>query len=253
MGELDGKVALVTGAGQGVGLGIAQELAEAGATVAVNDLHRERAEAAAAAINAAGGKAVAAPFDVTSLEAVRAGFAAVEEQAGPLDILVNNAGIAEGAGATGPFKDSDPSQWHRHIDLNLYGSMYCIHTALPGMVGRGWGRIVQVSSGAGSRGVPGVSIYGASKAGIEGLVRTVAMENARTGVTLNSIALGLMDRESSDGPPNDMWTSVLKSIPMGRTGKPREIGACAAWLCSEKAGWVTGQTIHVNGGTIMAR
>ena len=158
VGQLDGKIARVTGAGRSVGLGIAQELAEAGASVAVNDLHPQRAEAALKEIQPAGGRVIAAPFDVTKLEAVQAGIARVERELGPIGILVNNAGIPEGIGATGPFVESDPSQWHFNIDLNLYGSRYCIRTVLPGMAQRGWGRIIQISSGAGSRGVPDVSI-----------------------------------------------------------------------------------------------
>jgi NAD(P)-dependent dehydrogenase (short-subunit alcohol dehydrogenase family) len=253
MGQLDGKIALVTGAGRSVGLGVAQELAEAGASVAVNDLHRERAEAALKEINAATGRLIAAPFDVASLEAVRAGIARIEKELGPIDILVNNAGIPEGIGATGPFVDSDPAQWHFNIDLNLYGSMYCIRTVLPGMARRKWGRIIQISSGAGSRGVPHVSIYSAAKAGIEGLLRSVAIEMAQSGVTLNAIALGLMANTGERMGDSAYLQRIFSSIPMGRLGQPREIGACALWLASEKAGYVTGQTIHINGGSVHGR
>jgi NAD(P)-dependent dehydrogenase (short-subunit alcohol dehydrogenase family) len=253
MGQLDGKIALVTGAGRSVGLGIAQEMAEAGASVAVNDLRSERAEAALNQIRPAGGRLMAAPFDVANLEAVRAGIARVEQALGPIDILVNNAGIPEGVGATGPFVESDPAQWHFNIDLNLYGSMYCIRTVLPGMVQRGWGRVIQISSGAGSRGVPNVSIYSAAKAGIEGLLRSVAIETARTGVTLNAIALGLMANTGERMGDSALLQRVFSTIPMGRLGQPREIGACAVWLASEQAGYVTGQTIHINGGSVHGR
>ena len=254
MGQLDARIGLVTGAGRSVGLGIAQELAEAGVSVAVNDLHPERAEAALKQITSGGGRAIAAPFDVGNLEAVRAGIARIEQELGPIDILVNNAGIPEGIGMTGPFVDSDPAQWHHNIDLNLYGSMYCIRTVLPGMKARGWGRIIQVSSGAGSRGVPGVSIYNsAAKAGIEGLLRSVAIEMAQTGVTLNAIALGLMANTGERMGDSDYLKRIFSTIPMGRLGQPREIGACAVWLASEKAGYVTGQTIHVNGGSVHGR
>jgi len=253
MGQLDGKIALVTGAGRSVGLGIAQELAEAGASVAVNDLHRERAEVAVGQINPAGGRLIAAPFDVANLEAVRSGIAHVEAELGPIDILVNNAGIPEGIGATGPFVESDPSQWHHNIDLNLYGSMYCIRTVLPGMAKRKWGRIIQISSGAGSRGVPNVSIYSAAKAGIEALLRSVAIEMAQSGVTLNAIALGLMANTAERTGDSAYLQRIFSSIPMGRLGDPREIGACVVWLASEKAGYVTGQTIHVNGGSVHGR
>jgi len=253
MGQLDGKIALVTGAGRSVGLGIAQELAEAGASVAVNDLHPERAEGALSQINAAGGRLIAAPFDAANLEAVRAGITRVEQTLGPIDILVNNAGIPEGIGMTGPFVDSDPAQWHFNIDLNLYGSMYCIRTVLAGMAQRKWGRVVQISSGAGSRGVPNVSIYSAAKAGIEGLLRSVAIEMAQSGVTLNAIALGLMANTAERMGDSALLQRVFSTIPMGRLGNPREIGACVVWLASEKAGYVTGQTIHVNGGSVHGR
>ncbi len=253
MGQLDGKIALMTGAGRSVGLGVAHELAEAGASVAVNDLHRERAEAALTEINAGGGKVIAAPFDVTNREAVAAGIALIERELGPIGILVNNAGIPEGIGATGPFVDSDPAQWHFNLDLNLYGSMYCIRTVLPGMKQRGWGRVIQISSGAGSRGVPNVSIYSAAKAGIEGLLRSVAIEMAQTGVTLNAIALGLMANTGERMGDSPMLQQVFRTIPMGRLGQPREIGAAAVWLASDKAGYVTGQTIHVNGGSVHGR
>ncbi len=253
MGQLDGKIALVTGAGRSVGLGIAQELAEAGASVAVNDLHEERAQAALTQIEAHGRRLIAAPFDVANLDSVRAGISRVEQELGPIDILVNNAGIPEGVGATGPFVESDPSQWHFNIDLNLYGSMYCIRTVLPGMAQRGWGRVIQISSGAGSRGVPNVSIYSAAKAGIEGLLRSVAIEMARSGVTLNAIALGLMANTGERMGDSAYLQRIFSTIPMGRLGQPREIGACVVWLASEKAGYVTGQTIHINGGSVHGR
>jgi NAD(P)-dependent dehydrogenase (short-subunit alcohol dehydrogenase family) len=253
MGQLDGKIALVTGAGRSVGLGIARELAEAGASVAVNDLHRERAQAALDQIKPAGGRLIAAPFDVANLESVRAGIAEVEQQLGPIDVLVNNAGIPEGIGATGAFVDSDPAHWHFNIDLNLYGSMYCIRNVLPGMLRRGWGRVIQISSGAGSRGVPNVSIYSAAKAGIEGLLRSVAIEVAQTGVTLNAIALGLMANTGERMGDSALLQRVFSTIPMGRLGQPHEIGACVVWLASEKAGYVTGQTIHINGGSVHGR
>ncbi len=253
MAELDGKIALVTGAGRSVGLGIAQELAQAGAAVALNDLHPERAQAALEQIESAAGGLLAAPFDVANLESVRAGIARVERELGPIDILVNNAGIPEGAGAAGPFVQSDPAQWHFNIDLNLYGSMYCIRTVLPGMAQRKWGRVIQISSGAGSRGVPNVSIYSAAKAGIEGLLRSVAIEMAQSGVTLNAIALGLMANTAERMGDSAYLQRIFSTIPMGRLGQPREIGACVVWLASEKAGYVTGQTIHINGGSVHGR
>ncbi len=257
MFRLDGRVAMVTGAGPNNGLGIARALAAAGALVALNDKDGARAEAGRLAVADEGGKAVAAPFDVTDLAAVRAGMAAVEETLGPIDILVNNAGLPDAlpgqtAGHLGPFKDSDPEQWHRWIDINLYGAMYCLRCVLPGMVERGFGRVIQISSTAGSRGTAtGGSVYGASKAAIEGLLRHLALEVAADGVTANALALGPLD--APDRVENDKTRHTLSLIPMGRRGRPSEVGAAVVWLASEAGAWVTGQTIHLNGGSFPGR
>src|SRR5581483_6077999 len=151
-----------------------------------------------------------------------------------------------------PFKDSDPSLWHRWIDINLYGAMNCIRTVLPGMVDRGFGRIIQISSTSGSRGTAtGGSVYGASKAGIEGLLRHVAQEVAPHGVTANSLALGPLEGEGR--VENDKTSYTLSLIPVGRRGRPAEVGAAAVWLASDEGAWVTGQTIHLNGGSFPGR
>jgi NAD(P)-dependent dehydrogenase (short-subunit alcohol dehydrogenase family) len=255
-GILDGRVALVTGAARGVGLGIAQELAQAGASVAVNDLYPARALDAIREIRLAGGSwAIPVPFDVTDQEAVRKGVQQIESDLGPVDILVNNAGIPpDVAGLVGPFKDSDPSFWHKFMDLNFYGSLYIIRTVLPGMVKRVWGRIIQISSLLGSQGVPiGLALYGGSKAGIEGVLRNIAIEEARSGVTVNSVALGLMENVAGGQDAAAKGPAWARDVPMGRAGTFREVGACVVWLCSEKAGWVTGQTIHLNGGQFSGR
>jgi NAD(P)-dependent dehydrogenase (short-subunit alcohol dehydrogenase family) len=236
---------------------VARALAAAGAAVAVADMSAERAGASRDAIEQDGGKAVDVPFDVTDVAAVRAGIESVEAQLGTVDILVNNAGLpdpepGQTAGYLGPFKDSDPAVWHRWIDINLYGAMYCIRTVLPGMVDRGFGRIIQISSTAGSRGTPtGGSVYGASKAGIEGLLRHVAHEVAPHGVTANSLALGPL--EGAGRVENDKTRLTLSMIPVGRRGRPAEVGAAAVWLASDEAAWVTGQTIHLNGGSFSGR
>jgi 3-oxoacyl-[acyl-carrier protein] reductase len=254
MRPLEGKVALVTGAGRGVGLGIAQELADAGADLVINDLHADRAESGAAEIRALGVRAVPVAFDITDLDSVRAGVEQAEAALGQVDILVNNAGLPDGGVEMGDFKDSDPGIWHLWIDLNLYGSLNMVWTVLPGMVKRRWGRIVQISSGVGSRGIlGGNSIYGGSKAGIEGALRHIAIEEAKNGVSINSIAPGLMTNAAYRQDPNDTRPGTLGSVPMGKLCEPRWVGACAVWLCSEAGGFVTGQTIHVNGGTIHGR
>jgi 3-oxoacyl-[acyl-carrier protein] reductase len=248
MFSLAGRTALVTGAGRGVGRGIAKVLAVQGARVAVNDLDADRTESTAKEIETAGGTALASPFDVTDLRAVRAAVEHIASQLGPVDILVNNAGIPSGGrGMSKRFLDTDPSDWAALIDINLYGSMNCIRSVLPGMVQRGWGRIIQISSGASQRGLTiGVSSYGAAKSGIEGLIRHVAVENARAGVTANSIPLGLMNNQKNPAAT----AQIAAGIPLGRLGEPEEAGALCAFLASDEAAYLTGQTIHLNGGSI---
>jgi NAD(P)-dependent dehydrogenase (short-subunit alcohol dehydrogenase family) len=249
--DLTGRTALVTGAGRSVGRGIAEVLASAGAFVYVNDLHGERAEEVSAAIEAAGGSARALMFDVTDRGAVEGGFAAVETDDSSIDILVNNAGIAEG---TRPvlFSESGPDDWQPTIDLNLYGSMNLIRSCLPGMIERRFGRIIQISSGAGSQGLSiGVSAYGAAKAAAESLIRHVAVENGKHGITANALALGLM--ANVGGTVNEGVLRLLKAVPVGRLGQPEEVGLAAAWLSSDGGGFVTGQVIHLNGGSTFGR
>ncbi len=167
---------------------------------------------------------------------------------------MNNAGLPDSGYEMGSFRESDPGVWHLWIDLNIYGSLNMIWAVLPGMVERHWGRIIQISSGVGSRGIlGGNSIYGGSKAGIEGALRHIAIEEARSGVSVNSIAPGLMQNAAYRQDPNDTRPGTLGAVPMGMLCDPRWVGACAVWLCSDKGGFVTGQTIHVNGGTIQGR
>jgi NAD(P)-dependent dehydrogenase (short-subunit alcohol dehydrogenase family) len=253
----DGRVALVTGAGPNNGHAIALALAGAGAVVAVSDKRKEHSVAGADAINAAGGRAIAVPIDITDLDAVRAGVAQVEDELGPVDILVNNAGTIEprdgmSGGQLGQFIDSDPSVWHRWIDLNLYGSLYCVHAVLPKMVARGWGRVIQISAGGASRGMSsGHSMYGAGKAAIEAAMRHIAIENATRGVTANSLALGPMDIVGA--VHNPALDAIRAAIPIGRQGRPDEAAAAVVWLASDACEWMTGQTIHLNGGLYQGR
>ncbi len=247
MFELTGRVALVTGAGQGVGVGIARALAAQGAAVAVNDLDAARAAATVAQLVQSGGRATAAPFDVTDPDGVAAGVqAAADELGGPVDILVNNAGVPVGMALT-QFRRLDPSDWRRYVDLNLYGSMHCMRAVVDGMCERGWGRIVQISSGAGHTGSRiGISLYGASKSGIEGFVRHLAHEVARDGVTVNTVALGLMTTGGDDLDP--ALVAMARQVPVGRLGRPEDVGAAVVYLASDEAAWMTGQTIDLNGG-----
>jgi 3-oxoacyl-[acyl-carrier protein] reductase len=255
--DLKGEVALVTGAGPNTGRGIVMALSKAGAALAVSDLNPEHADAGRDAVLGAGGRAISVPFDVTDADAVRAGVSNVRNQFGPITILVNNAGtIADPqpgftGGQLGPFESSDPGIWRRWIDINLYGAMQCIHSALPDMTARGRGRIIQISSTSGSRGLAGGSVYGASKAGIEGFVRGLAMEVAPRGVTVNTLALGTM--EMIGKIDNERTRAGLKRVPVGRRGQGREVGAAAVWLASDAGAWITGQTIHCNGGAFQGR
>ena len=239
MFDLSGKTALVTGAGQGVGAGIARVLARAGATVLVNDMYAARAQEVAAGLR--GGAAV--PFDVTDLDAVNA--ALVDHD---VDILVNNAGIPETMAPT-QFLDMDPEAWRPYVEVNLYGVLHCTKAVIDGMVDRGFGRVITISSGAGVVGLNiGVSLYGAGKGGALGFMRHLAVETARKGVTANSLALGLM--EMKPGADRSVTTAMEKQIPAGRLGSGTDIGYLCTYLASEEASWMTGQTIHINGGSV---
>lgn len=241
--DLTGRTALVTGAGQNVGAGIARLLAAQGALVAVNDVDAGRAGDVVAQIETAGCRAVAAPFDVTDHDAVAAGVAEV----GPVDVLVNNAGNGGVPGmSVKPFIDTEAADWEGPLRVNLYGVLNCCHATVPGMCERGWGRVITISSGAGTAGVNiGVSPYSAGKGGGLAFTRTLALEVARQGVTANTLAIGLMGL-----PDPDVTARLAKSIPVGRTGTPEDIAAACVWLASNEAAWVTGQTIELNGGSV---
>ncbi len=245
--DLTGRVALVTGAGQGVGAGICRVLAGQGAAVAVNDLHADRAQAVAEAIVAAGGTAVAASFDVTDRQAVEDGIAAVAARLGAVDILVNNAGIPETM-APVQFRTLEPAAWDPYIDVNLYGVLHCVKATIDGMCERGWGRVITISSGAGTVGLNiGVSLYAAGKGGAISFMRHLAMETARNGVTANTVALGLMERPGAD---RTVTQSMEKQIPVKRLGTPEDVGYLCTYLSSNEASWMTGQTLEINGGSV---
>lgn len=245
MFDLSGRVALVTGAGQGIGASIAAHLAAQGAHVWVNDISAEKAESAASSIRESGATADAIAFDVTQRDAVVAALASHE-----IDILVNNAGNA-GARMMQPalFREMDPEQWAAPINVNLHGVMNTTHAVLKGMCERGFGRLITIASGAGVVGLPiGVSPYGAGKAAGISFMRHMAIENAGLGVTANSLALGLM--EMTDVNDADLVAKLASAIPCKRLGTGDDVGPACIWLASNEAAWVTGQTIHVNGGSL---
>ena len=241
MQDQAGRAALVTGAGFGMGAGVAKALAARGAEVFVNDLRAERAEAVAAEIRASGGRATALPFDVTDRQAVADAVAGC----GELDILVNNAGNAGGAQfMPRPFVEMDPADWAPFIAVNLMGVLHCTHAVLAGMCARRWGRVITISSDAGRIGSGmGISVYGAAKAGAAHLMRHIAAEVGDKGVTANVIALGHMDTIQEP-----FASHIVQEIPCGRLGSPRDVAAAVTFLASAEAEWVNGSTLVVNGG-----
>ncbi len=239
--DLSGKVALVTGAGRYIGRGVAEALARRGAKVAVNDIHIDRAAQTADAI---GADAQAFAADICDVEAVGAMVADIEKSLGPVDILVNNAGIPDAGFPPKPFREMEVDEWHKFIDLNLYGTMYATRAVLDGMCERKWGRIIIISSEAWRTGTNfGISLYGAAKAGALGFMRHLAAEVGPDGVTANAVALGIMDNL----PGIDALT---RHNPVARAGSPEDVAAAVIYLASSEASWVTGQTIPVNGGQI---
>ena len=244
MFNLDGRTALVTGAGQGVGFGIAEVLIEAGAAVLVNDLNPDRAEAAATAL---GSFARALPFDVSDYAAV----CAAAESAGTIDILVNNAGIPPSMRAR-PFRELEPADWVPYIDVNLYGVLNCVKATIDQMCDRKWGRVITISSGAGTQGLGiGVSAYAAGKGAGISFMRHLAVECGRSGVTANTLALGLMVRatDGADEASRTVTSRMASTVPVGRLGTGRDAGTACVYLASDEASWITGQTIGLNGGS----
>lgn len=248
MFSLDGKVALVTGAGQNIGAGIARVLAAQGAIVAVNDYHLDRAMSTVTGIEAAGGRALAVVFDVTNFEDVTAAVEKIADEVGAIGILVNNAGTGgpDEPMAMQQFSETDRKTWAKIIDVNLYGVMNCTKAVLDSMIEQNWGRIITVSSGAGEVGLSiGVSPYAAAKAGAIGFMRHIASENAHFGITANTIAQGMCVRDAA------AVQSLVDSIPVKRMGTPEDTGYLVAYLASPEAGFITGQSIGLNGGTHM--
>ncbi len=246
MFDLDGRVALVTGAGRSVGAGIAAALAAQGATVLINDIDAARAGAVAEQLRATGATAHPVVFDVTDAAQVAAAVTGAAELAGPIDICVNNAGNA-GAGdfPLAPFIDLEPAQYERFVAVNLYGVLHCTRAVLGSMVTRGWGRIITISSGAALSGTRlGVSIYGASKGAAVSFMRHLALEHARDGITANTLALGLMD--NADVPETQL---MARTVPVGRLGTPADAGAACVWLAADESSWLTGATIPLDGGS----
>ena len=235
------RVALVTGGTRGIGAAISKALKAAGCEVAANYAGND---AAAEAFRAETGIAVY-KWSVADYDACAAGIKAVEEAHGPVDILVNNAGITR----DGMFHKMTPQQWKEVIDTNLTGLFNMTHPVFPGMRGRGFGRIINISSVNGQKGQMGQVNYSAAKAGDIGFTRALAQEGAFKGVTVNAVCPGYIGTEMVRAIDEEVLKkNILPQIPVGRLGEPEEIARCVAFLASDDAGFITGSTISANGG-----
>jgi 2-hydroxycyclohexanecarboxyl-CoA dehydrogenase len=239
--RLEGRKALVTGGASGIGAAIARRLAAEGAEVWVGDLNEEGALTVAGEI---GGNAV--PLDVTDHGSAQAAVA----RAGALDVLINNAGTDE----FGFFNQTAPDLWERVIAVNLYGVLNCTHATLPGMQEAGYGRIVSIASEAGRVGSKGSAVYSAAKGGVIAFMKVIARENARFGITANSIAPGPIETPLLMGAKEfgDLGDKVIETMKAGtqlrRLGRPDEVAAAVAFLAAEESSYVTGETLGVSGG-----
>lgn len=244
---MSARTAIVTGGASGIGKAISRRLAADGVLVAVFDRDGAAAEETAAAIEKDGGRAVGLAVDVTDRAAVDAAVARVGELLGRPVILVNSAGIT----AFGPSLEVSAELWDRVLAVNLTGTFACCQAVLPGMVEEGWGRIVNISSSSVHSGSPGMAAYVASKSGVLGLTKVLALEFAKKGVTVNTIPPGFIDspmlRDTASGGRLDVAQQIERT-PVGRIGLPEDVAAACAFLVGEEASYITGQVIGVNGG-----
>lgn len=243
--DLDGRIAIVTGAADGIGLAIAQRLALAGAHLVIADINPGAAEEAAGALNAQGARAIAVGVDVSDEHAVAAMLDTVHRELGPVQILVNNAGITGGAADV---QDFEIDAWDRTIAVNLRGVFLTCRAVLPDMLSAGQGRIVNVASIAGKEGNPRLSAYSASKAAVIGFTKSLAKEVAQKNIIVNAISPAVIQTRILDQVPQATVDYMVSRIPMGRTGKPEEVAALVHWLSGDNCTFTTGQCIDISGG-----
>jgi len=248
MFSLKDKVAVVTGASQGIGRDTALALAEAGAKVAVAARNEEKLAALVNDIAAAGGEALAVKMDVADAEQVKAGFKQIVEKFGRLDILVNNAAITRDGLAMRMKKDD----WSAVLETNLTGAHLCIQQALPVMMKARAGRIINITSVVAQSGNAGQANYVAAKAGLIGLTKAIAIEIASRGITVNALAPGFIETPMTDVLPDKVKEELRTRIPLGRMGSPRDVAAAILFLASDEAGYITGHVLNVNGGMHLA-
>ncbi len=238
------RTALVTGGTGGIGTAIIKRLARAGHRVATNYRDEAKARAWAAKLSEEGIEVFLARGDVSDTQQAAAMVAAVEAGIGPIEILVNNAGITRDT----TFHKMTAQQWHEVINTNLNSCYNVTRPIIEGMRARKWGRIIQISSINGLKGQYGQANYAASKAGMHGFTISLAQENAKFGITVNTISPGYVATDMVMAVPEDVRAKITAMIPVGRLGEPDEIAYCVQFLAAEEAGWITGSNLDVNGG-----
>jgi 2-hydroxycyclohexanecarboxyl-CoA dehydrogenase len=244
--SLQGRVAIVTGGGSGIGRAIAIRLAEDTAKIAIWDINAAGAEETAQAIRDAGGTALAITADCSDKAAIKAAADQTRAALGPVAILVNNAGIAP----FNAFLDTDDDLFDKVIRINLKGPWLMTKEVLPDMLSAGWGRVINITSSSVQTGSPAQGHYVSSKGGLMGMTKALALEYAAAGVTFNMIPPGFIDTPMLRAAPIDA-DAFAQTLPMKRVGQPEDIAAAAAYLASEEASYITGQTISTNGGRYM--
>jgi 2-hydroxycyclohexanecarboxyl-CoA dehydrogenase len=244
--SLNNRVAVVTGAGSGIGRAIAKRLAEDTAKIAIWDINLAGAEETAQMIREAGGTAIALNVDCSDKAAIAAAAEQVRAELGPIAILVNNAGIAPFT----PFMETEDDLFDKVIHINLRGPWLVTKEVMPDMLAAGWGRVINITSSSVQTGSPTQGHYVSAKGGLMGMTKALALEFAATGITFNMIPPGFIDTPMLRAAPIDA-EAFAQSLPMKRVGQPEDIAAAAAYLASEEASYITGQTISTNGGRYM--